>query len=111
VAAARAWGVPLRALARRLPGGFAHALTRRYGSWAAIPAAPPPGPIQCRLRELRQARGLSLAALAAAVGVSPTPIRAYERGAWSPSLAMALRIARALAAPVDAVWHLADDGP
>ncbi|MFD7135337.1 helix-turn-helix domain-containing protein [Streptomyces sp. NPDC059894] len=49
--------------------------------------------IGSRLRELRMGRGLSLRALATAVGVSPTLLSQVERGVTEPSLSTLRRLA------------------
>jgi transcriptional regulator with XRE-family HTH domain len=49
--------------------------------------------IGTRLRELRAARGLSLRALAAEIGVSPTLLSQVERGVTEPSLSTLRRLA------------------
>lgn len=57
------------------------------------------------IRELRTARGTTQAELARAVGATRQTIIAIEHGRYSPSLEMAFLIARALDAPLDAVFH------
>lgn len=47
-----------------------------------------------RVRALRQERGLSQAALAAALGVSRQTVNSIETGRYLPSLPLALAIAR-----------------
>jgi putative transcriptional regulator len=47
-----------------------------------------------RVRELRQERGLSQAALGAALGVSRQTVNSIETGRYLPSLPLALAIAR-----------------
>ena len=49
-----------------------------------------------RVREVRQARGMSQDALADAADVHPTAIGRYERGGREPRLTTILRLARAL---------------
>lgn len=53
-----------------------------------------------RVRELRQARRWSLEALSRASGVSRSMLSEIERGEASPTLALALAIARALGTPL-----------
>ena len=53
-----------------------------------------------RVRELRQARRWSLEALARASGVSRSMLSEIERGEASPTLALALAVARALGTPL-----------
>lgn len=63
-----------------------------------------------RVRELRQrGDGLTQQQLAEAVGVSRQTIIAIERGRYSPSLEVALKIARAFRQPVEGVFWLEDD--
>ncbi|HZO62499.1 MAG TPA: helix-turn-helix domain-containing protein [Gaiellaceae bacterium] len=57
-----------------------------------------------RLRELRQARGLSQAELAGLAGVSRQLVGAAESGRHFPAVDAALRIARALGASVEEVF-------
>jgi putative transcriptional regulator len=59
-----------------------------------------------RLAVLRADRGVSRRQLADAVGVHPQTIGYVERGEYSPSLALALRIARFFDLPVEAVFSL-----
>jgi putative transcriptional regulator len=59
-----------------------------------------------RIGVLRADRGVSRKELAEAVGVHPQTIGYVERGEYSPSLALALRIARYFDLPVEAVFSL-----
>ena len=59
-----------------------------------------------RLKALRQARGLTQAELAAAVGVSRKTINTVENRVFTPSALLALKLARALDVPVEAVFAL-----
>ena len=59
-----------------------------------------------RIAVLRAERGVSRKELADAVGVHPQTIGYLERGEYSPSLALALRIARFFDLPVEAVFSL-----
>ena len=59
-----------------------------------------------RIGVLRADRGVSRKELAEAVGVHPQTIGYVERGEYSPSLALALRIARYFDVPVEAVFAL-----
>ena len=59
-----------------------------------------------RIGVLRADRGVSRKELAEAVGVHPQTIGYVERGEYSPSLALALRIARYFEVPVEAVFAL-----
>jgi putative transcriptional regulator len=62
--------------------------------------------IYTRLPVLRAERGVSRQQLADAVGVHYQTIGYLERGEYSPSLALALRIAGFFALPVEAVFSL-----
>jgi molybdate-binding protein/DNA-binding XRE family transcriptional regulator len=57
-----------------------------------------------RVRELREARGLSQSALASSVSLSRQSVLAIEAGRAIPAVDVALRIARALDCPVEALF-------
>jgi putative transcriptional regulator len=59
-----------------------------------------------RLRELRSERDLTQAALAELVGVSRKTINTIENGVFVPSTLVALKLARALGRPVEALFFL-----
>jgi putative transcriptional regulator len=59
-----------------------------------------------RIAVLRADRRVSRKQLADAVGVHPQTIGYLERGEYSPSLALALRIARFFDLPVEEVFSL-----
>jgi len=59
-----------------------------------------------RLPVLRAERGISRKELAELAGVHYQTIGYLERGEYSPSLVLALRIAAALGVPLDAVFSL-----
>jgi putative transcriptional regulator len=61
-----------------------------------------------RLHQLRAERGLTQAALAGRVGVSRKTINTVENGVFVPSAMLALRLARALGCPVEAIFSLED---
>jgi putative transcriptional regulator len=63
-------------------------------------------PVHSRLASARRARGLSRRALADSVGVHYQTMGYLERDEYRPSLALALRLARALHLPVEAVFSL-----
>lgn len=66
------------------------------------------GTITNRVRELRQrGEGMTQQKLAEAVGVSRQTIIAIESGRYSPSLEVALKIAREFGQPVETVFELA----
>lgn len=54
---------------------------------------------------------MSQATLAERVGVSRQTIVAIERGNYSPSVALALRLARALSVSVEDLFHLDGEQP
>ena len=62
-----------------------------------------------RLLALRTERGLTQAALAEMVGVSRKTINTVENGVFVPSTLLALKLARALDLPVEALFHLQED--
>lgn len=64
--------------------------------------------IDNRVRELRLAADMTQQALAEAVGVSRQTINAIETGRYTPSLEVALKIARVFDEPTDSVFRLAD---
>jgi len=59
-----------------------------------------------RLLALRTEQGLTQAALAELVGVSRKTINTVENGVFIPSTLLALKLARALARPVEEVFFL-----
>lgn len=61
------------------------------------------------VRALRSARDLSQAGLAAALGVSRQTVNSIETGRYTPSLPLALAIARLFAVPVEEMFHADDD--
>jgi len=68
--------------------------------------APAPGALEAgrRLKLARLAAGLSQSQLAGACGVSRQAVTGAEAGVWSPSLAVALQLARALGTSVDQLF-------
>lgn len=58
-----------------------------------------------RLRELRDARGWSQAALAERLDVSRQTVNALETGKYDPSLPLAFRIARLFGEPIESIFH------
>jgi putative transcriptional regulator len=59
-----------------------------------------------RLRDLRGELGLTQAELAELVGVSRKTINTVENGVFVPSTVLALKLARALGRPVEAIFSL-----
>ena len=60
------------------------------------------------MKTLRGEAALTQAELAAAVGVTRKTINTVENGVFTPSALLALKIARALGKPVEAVFFLQD---
>jgi len=65
--------------------------------------------VRNRIREIRLERGLTQEALAQAVGVSRQSINSIERGRYTPSLALALRFARAFDCTTDELFELEEE--
>ena len=61
------------------------------------------------VRDLRSASGLSQGELAEALGVSRQTVNSIEAERWTPSLPLAIAIARHFGRAVEEVFH-ADDG-
>ena len=61
------------------------------------------------VRELRLGRGLSQAELGAAMGVSRQTVNAIETGRYSPSLALAIHLARFFGRTVEEVFHVDEE--
>ncbi len=61
------------------------------------------------VRMLRAARGLSQAQLAEAMGVSRQTINSIETGRYTPSLPLAIGLARYFELTVEEVFHADDD--
>lgn len=70
------------------------------------PRTEPGEQVHNRLESARDAHGLSRQQLADAVGVHYQTVGYLERGEYSPSLALALRIARLLGTPVEQLFSL-----
>lgn len=62
-----------------------------------------------RVREAREAQGLTQAQLAALVGVSRKTINTVENAVFVPSTVVALKLARVLGEPVERLFSLADE--
>lgn len=58
------------------------------------------------VRELRQAAGLSQAALGELLGVSRQTVIAIETGRYDPSLPLAIGIARQFGTTVEEIFHV-----
>ena len=59
-----------------------------------------------RVREAREAQGLTQAELAGLVGVSRKTINTVENAVFVPSTVIALKLARALREPVECLFSL-----
>ena len=57
-----------------------------------------------RLRELREAEGLTQAQLADLIGVSRKTVNTVENGVFIPSTVVALKLAGAFGCPVEALF-------
>ena len=64
--------------------------------------------LESTLKEVREAHGLTQAQLAEAIGVSRKTINTVENGVYVPSTVIALKLARALGEPVEALFTLAE---
>ena len=62
-----------------------------------------------RLEELRKACGIRQEDVAQALGVSRQTVISLEKGKYNPSLALALRLARYFAMPVEAIFDDSDE--
>lgn len=58
------------------------------------------------VRELRETRGLSQAALADVLGVSRQTVNSIETGKYDPSLPLAISIARYFATTIEEIFHV-----
>lgn len=58
-------------------------------------------PLNNRVRDLRNRQSLSVAQLAGLIGISRLTLHALESGLYTPSLPLAVRLARALNHPVE----------
>ena len=58
----------------------------------------------CRLKQFRQAKGLTQEQLAALVGVRRETIMRLEKAQYNPSLKLAVDIARAVEAPIEEIF-------
>ncbi len=62
--------------------------------------------LQNNIKQLRQDQGVTQEELAEAVGVSRQTIIAIEKGNYTPSLLLALRIAKYFKAPIESIFHI-----
>jgi putative transcriptional regulator len=61
-----------------------------------------------RLREAREAKGLTQAQLAEAIGVSRKTVNTVENGVFVPSTTIALKLGRALGQSVEKLFFLTE---
>ena len=61
-----------------------------------------------QVKERRLARGLSQAALAQSLGVSRQTVNSIETGRYTPSLPLAIALARCFSTTVEEVFHVDD---
>lgn len=64
--------------------------------------------LRSRVRQFRESKGLRQDDLAREVAVSRQTIIAVEKNGYTPSTELALRLARALGATVEELFHLED---
>ena len=62
-----------------------------------------------RLRELREAQGLTQAQLADLIGVSRKTVNTVENGVFVPSTILALKLAKALDRPVEELFSISPE--
>jgi putative transcriptional regulator len=62
-----------------------------------------------QLRQLREARGWTQAALADRLDVSRQTVNALETGRYDPSLPLAFRLARLFDQPIEAIFEPEDE--
>ena len=62
-----------------------------------------------RLEELRKQRGIRQEDLAQALGVSRQTVISLEKGKYNPSLALAFRLARYFAMPIEEIFDDCDE--
>ena len=60
------------------------------------------------LREVREAKGLTQAQLAEAIGVSRKTVNTVENGVFVPSTIIALKLAAALGRPLEELFFLVE---
>ncbi|MDU0345649.1 XRE family transcriptional regulator [Microbacterium sp. KSW2-29] len=71
----------------------------------------PSASVGARVRDLRQARGISARALAKSLGISPSAVSQIERGVMQPSVSRLIAITDALGVPLVAAFDPASDRP
>ena len=68
-------------------------------------------PLTNRLKEHRAALGVNQQEMGRLVGVSRQTISLIERGDYSPSVTLALKLARLFQVPVEAIFQYEEDDP
>ena len=68
-------------------------------------------PLQNLLKEFRAAQGINQQELGTLVGASRQTISLIERGDYSPSVTLALKLAKICHARVEDIFILEEDGP
>lgn len=71
----------------------------------------PTASVGARIRDLRQARGISARSLAKSLGISPSAVSQIERGVMQPSVSRLIAITDALGVPLVAAFDPASDRP
>ena len=66
-------------------------------------------PLQNRLKEFRAARGINQSELGQLIHVSRQTISMIERGDYSPSVTLALKIARVFSVSVEDIFSYQED--
>lgn len=66
-------------------------------------------PLQNRLKEFRARENLNQSQMGALVGVSRQTISMIERGDYSPSVTLALKLARYFSVPVESLFIYEED--
>ena len=96
----------LRRMARRQSGSTVAAVRRAHHGQGLLTVAESGDVVHNRIAMLRAERGVSRRELADALGVHYQTIGYLERGEFSPSLHLALRIAAYFDVPVEIVFSL-----
>lgn len=65
--------------------------------------------LQSQLRHFREQQGLTQSQLAYEIGVSRKTINTVENGVFVPSTVIALKLAKVLNQPVEAIFQLAEE--
>jgi len=65
--------------------------------------------LKTRMKELREAQGITQAGLASVVDVSRQTILFMEKGKYNPSLRLAWRISQVLESPLEEIFSFDDE--